>query len=484
MLAGVNSTSTNAPAVVADRPATFRDVFAVAEFRVLFASFGVFMIGETVKMLALSVLVYERTGSGLLAALAYVTGFLPHALGGLFLLALADRWPARALIVGYDLVRLAMVAVLATGALSPGAMLGLVAVVGLFGPVSSASRTALLPEVLDGDAYVLGRSLLTVAAGGTQVAGFALGGLLLGLVGPYGALWLTAVTCGLSALLVRVGLARRPARARSGQAGDDPASGGAVRETLRVNRQLLADRRIRGLLLAQWLPGSLLVGAEGVAVPYAADLGPGASAGVLLMAGAGGMLVGDLLVGRFVAPARRERWSPWLALLLGVPLVVFLAARRRPPRWRPGPAPADAAHRWGPALPVAVWLVLSYATPLAVPASDWGRTVTPVELVVTLLVAFAVNALLEEVFYRRWLQTRWESMLGRWPAIVLASLVWAVWHVAIQGSGRPAVDLATVLVNHGVLGLFLGYLWSRYRRMWPLLVVHGALNAMPTLTGL
>nr|WP_092382863.1 MFS transporter [Micromonospora phaseoli] len=356
----------NASPVLADRPATFRDVFAVVEFRVIFASFGVFMIGETVKMLALSVLVYERTGSGLLAALAYVTGFLPHALGGLFLLALADRWPARAVIVGYDLVRLATVAVLATGVLSPPAMLGLVAVVALFGPVSSASRTALLPEVLHGDAYVLGRSLLSVAAGGTQVAGFAVGGLLLGLVGPYGALWLTAVTCGLAALLARLGLARRPARARTAQAaarsvpvpaesasavarsasavagsasavagsasavaGAVPdgtaAPVGAVRETLRVNRALLADRRIRGLLLAQWLPGSLLVGAEGVAVPYAADLGPGASAGVLLMAGAGGMLVGDLLVGRFVAPARRERLTPWLALLLGVPMLAFVA---------------------------------------------------------------------------------------------------------------------------------------------------------------
>ncbi|WP_018785167.1 CPBP family intramembrane glutamic endopeptidase [Micromonospora sp. CNB394] len=173
-----------------------------------------------------------------------------------------------------------------------------------------------------------------------------------------------------------------------------------------------------------------------------------------------------------------------LALLLGVPAGVFLAARRWPPRSRPGPAPPDAAHRWGPALPVAVWLVLSYATPLAVPASDWGRTFRPVTLVVILLAGFAVNALLEEVFYRRWLQTRWESLLGRWPAIVLASMVWAAWHVAIQGTGRPGVDLATVVVNHGVLGLFLGYLWSRYRRMWPLLVVHGALNAMPALTGL
>ncbi|MEU5548314.1 MFS transporter [Micromonospora sp. NPDC047793] len=330
----MNSTSTTAAQGAAERPATFRDVFAVSEFRVIFASFSVFMIGETVKMLALSVLVYERTGSGLLAALAYVTGFLPHALGGVFLLALADRWPARAMMVGYDLLRMVMVAVLAVGALSPSAMLGLVAVVALFGPVSNAARTALLPEVLHGDAYVLGRSLLSVASGGTQVAGFAVGGLLLGLVGPYGALWLTAVTCGLSALLVRTGLTRRPARIHYAPMTTDKPARGAVRETLRVNRSLLADRRIRGLLLAQWLPGSLLVGAEGVAVPYAADLGPGASAGVLLMAGAGGMLVGDLLVGRFVAPARRERWTPWLALLLGVPMLAFVA--------RPSLVPAAA----------------------------------------------------------------------------------------------------------------------------------------------
>lgn len=319
--------------VTDSRPVTFRDVFAVAEFRVLFGSYSVFMIGETVKMLALSVLVYERTGSGLLAALAYVTGFLPHAVGGVFLLALADRWPARGLIVGYDLFRLAAVAVLALGVLSPVAMLGLVAVVGLFAPVSSAARSALLPEMLHGDAYVLGRSVFTVAAGGTQVAGFALGGLLLGLVGPYGALWLTAATCLISALLVRVGLAGRAPRvsvaAGSSVIGSSVIEN-AIGETWRVNRALLADRRIRGLLLAQWIPGSLLVGAEGVAVPYAAGLGAEASAGVLLMAAAFGMLIGDLLVGRFVAPARREALTPWLALLLGAPMLAFVA---RPGLW-------------------------------------------------------------------------------------------------------------------------------------------------------
>ncbi|MEU4565892.1 CPBP family intramembrane glutamic endopeptidase [Micromonospora sp. NPDC023956] len=178
--------------------------------------------------------------------------------------------------------------------------------------------------------------------------------------------------------------------------------------------------------------------------------------------------------------------EPWytllkVTLLFGVPVLVFRLSR---PTWRPSPAPGDAAHRYGPVLPVAVWFVLSYATPLARPTSDYGRTVDTAVLVGTLVVAFLVNALLEEVFYRRWLQTRWESILGRWPAIVLASLCWAAWHVGIQGTGRVGDDLASVAVNQGVTGLFLGYLWSRYRRMWPLLVVHGAINAVPVLLGL
>ncbi|WFE26319.1 MFS transporter [Solwaraspora sp. WMMD791] len=298
--------------------ATFRDLFTVREFRVLFASYGIFMVGETVKMLALSVLIYDRTGSPLLAALAYVAGFLPSVLGGMFLLAYADRWRPRAVMVGYDLVRVAMVAVLALGVLSPGGALALVFVVGLFTPVSSAMRTALLPDLLAGDRYVLGRALFTVTAGATQVLGFAVGGALIGLLGPYGALWITAATCLTSAVLIRFGLTDRPPRTVAVAGVVRP---GAVRQTWQVNRQLLADRPVRGLLLAQWLPGSLLVGAEGVVVPYTG----GDGAGVLFMAGAAGMLLGDLVIGRWTAPARREALTPWLALLLGVPMLAFVA---------------------------------------------------------------------------------------------------------------------------------------------------------------
>ncbi|GAB3831545.1 CPBP family intramembrane glutamic endopeptidase [Kribbella italica] len=169
-----------------------------------------------------------------------------------------------------------------------------------------------------------------------------------------------------------------------------------------------------------------------------------------------------------------EVWK--LLLLLLVPLAVF--------RWLGGKPTAQwpTATRWAPALPVAAWLLLTYVGPLAQESSR--PDLAALELVVTMLVVFLINSVLEEVFYRRWLQTRWEQLLGPWPAIVIASLLWAAWHVGIQGSGELGVDLAGAVVNQGVFGLFLGYLWSRYRRMWPVITVHGAVNAMGILVSL
>ncbi|MEU4221474.1 MFS transporter [Actinoplanes sp. NPDC026623] len=302
--------------VTADRRVTYRDVFAVPEFRVLLGTFALLLISESVKMLALSVLVYAGTGSPALAALAYAAGFLPQALGGTLLLSLADRWRPRRLLVAYDVLRLAVTAVLALSVLSPAAAMLLVFVAGSLSPVAQAARTALLADLLEGDAYVLGRSLFTVTSGAMQVVGAAVGGLLLIATGPAGALWLAAAACGLSAVVVRLALAARPARS----AGES----GAIRQTLRVNGLLLRDAPMRRLLLAQWLPGALMVASEGVVVPYAAQFGREGAAGILLAAAAFGMLTGEFLVARCAAPVLRERLTPWLALLLGVPLAAFL----------------------------------------------------------------------------------------------------------------------------------------------------------------
>ncbi|GAA2692105.1 MFS transporter [Actinoplanes palleronii] len=321
---------------------TYRDVFAVGQFRVLFAGYTLFLIGETVRMLALSVTVYAATGSPLLSALAYAAGFLPYALGGAFLLSFADRWPPRPVLVGYDLLRAAVSAVLAAEILPVPAMLALVVVTGLPSVVTAAARTALLPDLLAGDGYVLGRAVFAMTAGGTQVLGFATGGLLITAVGARGALAITAATCLASAALLRLRLADHPRRRTSGTVNSAAVSTGSVSgsgagtgvrsdigvgvgvgETWRVNRSLLGRPALRSLLLAHWLAPALAVGAEGVLIPYAARAGAPDAAGLLFAAVAAGMFGGHLIVGRLARPDARERLTGPLALALGVPLLAF-----------------------------------------------------------------------------------------------------------------------------------------------------------------
>jgi predicted MFS family arabinose efflux permease len=88
---------------------------------------------------------------------------------------------------------------------------------------------------------------------------------------------------------------------------------------------LLARRSVRRLLLAQWLPPALAVGAEALLVPYAGERRfPVGAAGLLLAALPIGMLLGDFAVGRFMQPALRERLSAPMVVLLGAPLPLLL----------------------------------------------------------------------------------------------------------------------------------------------------------------
>ncbi|MGN9783733.1 MFS transporter [Nonomuraea sp. ZG12] len=279
---------------------TYRDVFAVGEFRTLFAGATAGVAGGTVTMLALSTLVYADTGSPFLAAVAYLAGFLPQALGALVLGGLADRLPPRPLLAGWEAVHACLLVVLALGVLPVWGMLALLMTAGLADSVAAASRNALIADLLPGNGYVLGRSVLNIAAGATQIAGFGGGALLLSLVGPTAAMWAGAGTAAAVALLYRLGLRAREPRA-------------TARRSIAGARLLLGDRNLRGLLLVQWAPNGLIVGAEALYVPYAGD-----SAGVLFVAAAGGMLVGDVVVGRWTTPESRLR--------LGVPLYVLLAA--------------------------------------------------------------------------------------------------------------------------------------------------------------
>jgi MFS family permease len=300
-----------------DRQATYREVLGVGEFRGLLLSRVLTITGVSLRMLAVSVLVLAATHSPLLAGLAFGVGFLPQILGGLTLLSLADRVrPRRAMVLG-TVLEAGSAAAIAAVPLPTWGVLGLLAAVAVVTPVFSAAASGLVPELLTGDRYVLGRSLLVMTSAGAQIAGLGLGGLALALLSPRGALVVVVGLQLVAGALIRLLLADRPARSTARR-------GGTVRATWAGNRALVADPRVRGQLLAQALPPTFATAAEGMVVAYAVQVHlPDGSAGPLLAAVPVGMAIGNLLVGRLAAPAARERLPRPLLLLLGAPLLLF-----------------------------------------------------------------------------------------------------------------------------------------------------------------
>ena len=327
--AGPGSGPGSGPAV----RATFLSVFAVREFRVLFSGLLMYALGFEFEILGLSVLVYARTGSSVWAAAAFSAGFLPQAAGGALFTSLADRLPPRLVLVSGLLTR--ALPGLAIGVL-PGmpvpVMLVLVGLAALVMPVYQAGQSGLLPDVLDGDKYVLGRSVFTMTASGAQILGLGAGGAVLTVLPARWLLLAAGASLAAAAGIMRIGVRSRPARLADGggRAGGTRSGGrGIMRATIAGNAELLRSPRVRGLLLAQWVPAWFGTGAEALIVPYALSLGhPASTAGALLIALPCGMLLSDFAVARFCPPAVRGGLAFPLALLVGVPLLAFVF---RPP---------------------------------------------------------------------------------------------------------------------------------------------------------
>lgn len=131
-------------------------------------------------------------------------------------------------------------------------------------------------------------------------------------------------------------------------------------------------------------------------------------------------------------------------------------------------------RRWKePLLVVVVWLVFYMLSPLS-EASTYE--IDFLTLLLGALISLILNAVLEELFYRKWLQSRLEAAFGIWPAICVSAVLWALWHTGIQGSGGWIDSTAHALVLHGMMGLFLGYFWAKYRNIWLLIFIHGMMN--------
>lgn len=309
----------------------YRQVLAVGEFRAIFAAHVISFSGDVIAQLALAVLVFERTGSALGSSLTFALGFVPHLFGGTLLSSVADRFPVRRTLICCDLASAGLVALMALPGLPIPLLLGLLLPLGTIAPVFGGARAASLPDVLGGQGFALGRSLLRMVAQSSQVGGFALGGVLLTTLSPRSLLLLDAASFMASAVLLRLGTRERPPHADK-QAGS-PAAAAAVgphrsvaRDSLAGVRLALGSPTLRPLLLFSWLPPAFTIAPEALAAPYVARLGGSPTAvGLLLASAAAGSVAGMLIAGSWLSPSRRLRLMVPLATWTFVPLLCLVA---------------------------------------------------------------------------------------------------------------------------------------------------------------
>ncbi|HVB44364.1 MAG TPA: MFS transporter [Streptosporangiaceae bacterium] len=303
---------------VAQPRSTFGEVFAVGEFRALWSAQVLSVAGDQLARVALTLLVFARTHSALLAAVTFAASIVPTFVGGVTLSGLADRLPRRQVMIAADLSRAALVGIMALPGTSLAAMVCLLALVTVISAPFTSARAAIYPDILPGDLYVLGTAVTITTLQFAQVVGFAAGGAIVGFFGVRTSLLVDAATFIVSALITRAWVRARPA-ARSGLRLPTPSL-----PDLRAGLVLVfGDPRLRTPMLLGWLVAFYNV-PEGVVAPLAKSLAGGdVTAGLLLAAGAFGACVGAVGFSRLVWPAQRLRlMSPIATAACGV-LMLF-----------------------------------------------------------------------------------------------------------------------------------------------------------------
>ncbi|HWN21062.1 MAG TPA: MFS transporter [Gaiellaceae bacterium] len=261
------------------------------DYRRLFVATLASGAGTYLAAIALTVDVFDRTGSGTWVSALLIAEFLPAIVIGLLLGPLVDRWSRRRLLIGSDLVRLAVFCVLPFAG-SATVVVALAFVAGLATGFFRPAVYAGMPNLVDDEDLPAANALLQAVENIAWMVGPIVGGVLLAVQGPELAYWLNAISFLLSAAL----LARIPARRL--QAGEIESRG---------HWQDLGDgfrlvRRSRALLtvLVVWnvvLLGSAAVNvAEVVLAKVSLDAGD-LGFGILVGASGLGLTLGSLAAG-------------------------------------------------------------------------------------------------------------------------------------------------------------------------------------------
>ena len=122
--------------------------------------------------------------------------------------------------------------------------------------------------------------------------------------------------------------------------------------------------------------------------------------------------------------------------------------------------------------------------------SGGGKSSDPmlaVQLLVGIPLAILFISPFQEFLFRGWLQTKLERALGQWPALFLAAIGFAVWHLfpPFEGSPTSSISVSSVggLLTTLGLGLVFGYIFQRTRNIIAPWIAHALAIVATLVTG-
>ncbi len=293
-------------------------------FRLLFFATLASGIGTWLAAIALTINIYDLTGSASWVSGLLIADFLPTVAIGLFFGSLVDRLQRKRLMIGADIVRLAVFAALPFTS-SATAIVVLAGVTGIANGFFRPAVYAGLPNLVDDSELSYASSLFQSADNVTWGIGPLLGGALVGISGPHLAYWVNAVTFGISALM----LSQIPSRAlQSAQA----LSRGHFQDLADGFRVVLRSPALLAVLIA-WSIAMFGNAAINVSEVVLATVTFNAGAfGFGVLAASAGIA---LTIGSLAAPGRIEKFGIARVYGLGIALMAVgvLGAALSPNVW-------------------------------------------------------------------------------------------------------------------------------------------------------
>ena len=312
-------------------PSSSSSLFASRDFRLLLAGQTTSQLGAQISGVAVPLLAVVTLGaSPLEVGLIGAASTLAFAVIGLPAGAWIDRVRRRPVLIASDAVRALLLATIplaaAFGVLTVGQLLVVSLLAGFARVFFDVGYRSYLPSVIGRDRVLAGNSSLEFVRASGQVAGPALGGVLVTLIGAASVVLVQAGTFAVSALCL-VGI-----RARE-DAPAGPSRHGMRREVAEGLRFVFRSRALRATAIASALSNVSFAIASAVNMVFLSrTLGlPAALIGAVIAVGSVTVMIGAAFTTRLARAVGSARII-WLSLALTCPLSL-LGAFAQPGWW-------------------------------------------------------------------------------------------------------------------------------------------------------